>query len=571
MFECQSKNGAEGQNLNGKKRPTWKLVAIVGGGSVLLGVIIFVIVWVSKRLGERPGGYETPVYHERNVEVEDSGSWANEIIDIDPSLPFEVQLPAKFLLPNTLEFMDDADKVAENAFEDKKVFLDSLNEQRKAYKKKYPYSSSYANGMDSLVESRLREKFIKKVMKGNMEDIKSGLETYHWAIKQTNVPAEIPADIKDIKDVEIYRIVRKCLAERVLAEEDKLKLQNILQHPSLAITMTLKSSAYLGRKLEDSTVDEAFATVKKYFTGNAKLKSKFDSHACSVQYFNIYEIFERMDMSRKGMAENFPDALRVMTKLPSELKDEKLVRTDAKESLQTLLENQNIPSLELLKSVKSDEIPSIETIEAALTVLPKDDSLFMAKFARQLTSYVKEVGYKQAEREPANQDWIESLVSYCIKSLMARYVDLVVKTPQDDRITSLSEWKTYINDPYSIANVASLYKSITNLGMDTFHLSDYVDLTTHVKFYKDSDEGTNFCMNSRHLKDLFQYNLPNSYPYNVMREGLFDPNNINCSKAIEHFLAKPKSELSSLDLHFSPSLKTYLSYLREPEKWTKLK
>ena len=167
-----------------------------------------------------------------------------------------------------------------------------------------------------------------------------------------------------------------------------------------------------------------------------------------------------------------PDYSELSKTLPRELHDEHLYRSDVKKLLLELISGHPSPMLE---DVKISQIPSIEKIENAIASagFPREDPLFMAKFTRQLMSYIRDIGYEMVQEKPSMTDWIQNIIDYC-ESLIKKYIKLVQLEPKDPRITNLKEWKAYKNDPYNLDIIRSLYRAVSRTGLDPTSVEWYV-------------------------------------------------------------------------------------------------
>ena len=605
-----------------KKKSNWKPWAIFGGCSLVLGIILFIIIWILKGSGGRlddskertqnygPGGKNRPtdgavddesgknggsstlaknIYitkleslkaRERAKPVTKPTDTSNKsgtdtsstpITDTsstpgtdtsstpgtdDSSAPVTDTSSAPLVDPvseNMLKFPlpknnyppipDEVKSLANNlvmTVDSPKAFADTLSKLRKAvFVPGFKVGLEVESYADSVAEEHLREEFNNiLVSEQNQDVIKSALETYHKVIRQTKAGAKIPNDLKDIKDVEMYQIVRKSITERALSTKDKTRLQDILLGPDNPITMSPESSFFLGRKLTGCTEEEAAATIKAYFTGNEETKDLF-KNLSNIDH-SVTMIFP-FDMNRGELLAMVPPVVELMLQQSVELKDEILYRTDAQALLQELLSNSKS---ELLESINRNEVPSIDSIKAAEAVLPTNDPLFMAKFARYLPTYVRIVGFEHIQTNPENRDAIDDVMKYCRSSLAPRYIGLVNMAPVDPRIINLDEWKNYINNHHDIKCIARLFKAVTDLEIDLGYLINYVRAANRVKTYDDPIPGQQLENATNRLYSLFRFKFPNNHPFNIMREHLFDTNNGDYGSALKNFMAKPIAELT---------------------------
>ena len=401
--------------------------------------------------------------------------------------------------------------------------------------------------VDSMVEKHLGEELKKVIFSDLSKDaIKGALEDYHKVVEKTKAVVHLPKDIKDIKDVEMCRIAWKCIKGGKLDADDKIQLQDILLSPSRSYTIGQDACAFLGRKLAGSTEDEAAATIKTFFTGNEELKETFREYTMFADKLLLRFDF---DENRGQLLAQFPHFTKCINKLPSELKDEVFYRGDVK-ALQGLLESLNRPSSDLLEKIKRKEIPSMgDIIITVETTLPKDDPLFMAKFARLMFAYTSDLGYEQLQVNPQKREEIKQAVDYCRFILIPKYVELLAYVPQDPRITGLSEWNEYVKDPSNITKVGMLFRAISNLGINTDCVVEYASKSALLC------KGTVFQETILLLLRLFQFSFPQDHPYNAMKEGLFDFSNADCRSAKKTFL--DKSDMTSQEQFLSRCLREY--------------
>jgi hypothetical protein len=216
----------------------------------------------------------TPVTDNLNAPITDTSSAPVTDDSKAPLVDSVSENLLKFPLPknNYPPIPDEVKSLANNLVmnvDSPNAFADTLSKLRKAvYVPGFKVGLEVESYADSVAEEHLREEFNNiLVSEQNQDVIKSALETYHKVIRQNKAGAIIPNDLKDIKDVEMYQIVRKSITERTLSTKDKTRLQKILLGPNNPITMSPESSFFLGRKLTGCTEEEAAATIKAYFTG----------------------------------------------------------------------------------------------------------------------------------------------------------------------------------------------------------------------------------------------------------------------------------------------------------------
>ena len=184
----------------------------------------------------------------------------------------EISLPSSFIEPTPDHLSEDVTNVIKNV-DSPAGFENALNElRRKAQPPKSLRESKAPYYADILVEREMRKAVLKNVMEGDEMKIKAALEKYHKTLQQTKAVSKLPSDAKDIKDVELYQIVRKCLIEGTLSASDKTKLEDIFANPEKTYTMRQVSSQYLGLKLRGDSVEDAAATVKAYFSASDQMK-----------------------------------------------------------------------------------------------------------------------------------------------------------------------------------------------------------------------------------------------------------------------------------------------------------
>ena len=184
----------------------------------------------------------------------------------------EILLPSNFIEPTPDNVSEDVGDVIRNV-DNPTDFKNALNKlRRNVQPPEGLLDSKVSYYADNLVENEMRKAVLKNVMEGDQEKIKAALNKYHKAVQQTNAVVELPSDARDIKDVEMYRIVRKCLSEGTLSASDKTELEDILSSPEKTHTMAEHSSQCLGLKLKDDSVEDAAATVKAYFSASDQMK-----------------------------------------------------------------------------------------------------------------------------------------------------------------------------------------------------------------------------------------------------------------------------------------------------------
>ena len=404
----------------------------------------------------------------------------------------EFSLPKEFIMPPPDDLSDEISNVIKNA-DNPTDFKNALNVlRRKAQVPKNLRKIDAANYVDNLVEKEMKRVVLECVMEGDEGKIKAALEKYHKAVLQTKAVVELPRDANDIKDVEMYRIVRKCLSEGTLSASDKAKLEDILSSPEETYTMNSSFSAqFLALKLKGCSEEEAADTVKAYFRGSDQTKKDYETFTWRAWYYMFFENF----YENKGRVASWNSEYSLAkASLPHELRDEHLYRTDVKKLLLELISA--YPS-SLLENVTRDEIPLISTIRTAIASagFPKDDPLFMAKFSRQLVSYIRDVGYKKVQEElnvnnkvqeeDPSIDTIQEIndvLDYC-ESLIIKYVVLVRVEPKDPRVTNLKEWKAYNNDPYNLDIIKRLLKAVSEIGLDPYSVHQYIRHTMRMQYY----------------------------------------------------------------------------------------
>ena len=223
-------------------------------------------------------------------------------------------------------------------------------------------------------------------------------------------------------------------------------------------------------------MEDAAATVKAYFGGSDKMKEEYGTFSW---YAWTFMFFQHFNENKGFLASDNVEYSLARDSLPFELHDEFFYRSDVKKMLLELIDGHPSPMLE---DVKINQIPSIEKIRTAITSagFPRDDPLFMAKFTRQLMSYVRDIGYKMIQKsglEPntkrSMKPEIQKVINYC-ESLMMKYGLLVQLEPKDPRVTSLREWKAYRSDPYNFDVIRSLSRAVSNTGLDPSSVESYV-------------------------------------------------------------------------------------------------
>ena len=413
-----------------------------------------------------------------NVSVIDQNSPENKSEPDSSQSGFS--LPKDFIEPPPGDLSDEIRNVIKNV-EKPADFKNALNElRRKAQPPKTLRKIEAALYADNLVEKEMKKLVLESVMEGGDEKIKAALETYHRAVLQTKAAVELPSNGKDIKDVEMYGIVRKCLSEGTLSASDKTKLEDILSSPEETYTMKANSAQYLALKLKGCSEEEAAGTVKAYFKGSDQTKKdyeKFTLLAWAMMYF------ENFNENKEKTAKRYYSYALLKDSLPHELRDEHLYRTDAKELLLELIGG--YPS-SLLENVKSGEIPLIDTIRSAIASagFPKDNFLFMAKFARQLMTFIRDVGYIKDQEEPSKHTReIKAVIDYC-QHLIKKYVLLVRLKPKDPRVTNLKEWKAYKSDPFNLDIIRNLFNAVPKIGLDPDSVHQYVYENIQMQYYR---------------------------------------------------------------------------------------
>ena len=450
----------EGKKLN------WKLWSIIGGlcGSVFL--TLFIVLAVRNRsTGKKDGVDNRENNFTENDEAQGSraSKTVNKVLHEPGALSLELPLPKDFIEPTPESLLEEVGKVIKSV-DNPTDFESALNGLRgKAQPPKGLHKVKIANYADNLVEREMRRAFLESVVVGDEEKIKFALEKYHKAVLQTKAVIELPSDAKDIKDIEMYQVVRKCLSEGTLSASDKTKLENILLSPEQIFTMVQTASQYLGYKLKRASEQEAAAIVKVYFCGSEEVKAQYESFS----YWGWWAKFPPKTSKSKNRLE-FRCRLSE-TGLPVELQGADLYQSDAKTMLLELI--CGYPST-LLEELKRDGVPSIDTINAAIAGFPQNDPLFMANFSRLLNSFLRDLELEMVVAG-LNTDEIKDVIDHC-DALLAKYVTLVGVEPKDPRITSLQEWRAYKNDPSHIDTIRSLLQSVSSIGLDPYYVHQYV-------------------------------------------------------------------------------------------------
>ena len=484
-----------------------------------------------------------------------AGAESKNIPSKPDSLPIFL-FPKDYHSPSLTKDAKDAIKNMVLNVDDPDAFFQNLSELKRIVKvPDVPFGLKAESYAETLAEEYLLKEFKNVVVSDvSQEEINSALEVYHNVVEKTKAVAQLPKDVNMIKDVEMCRIAWKCIKEEKLSAEDKIKLQNILLSPQKSHIIPQKSSLFLGRKLLVLSEEEAAATVRAYFTRERKLKADFEEYS---------DIADALNKPKKVNIKNYTTLLltihaELINRLPLELKDEVLFRTDAKGSLHELVGG--FQGLELSDCVDRNEVPSRKAMEAAINspTFPKDNLLYMAKFARQLLAYIEDVERQHLEANTQiDEARLSEALRYC-ELLLHKYTDMERVAPQDPRITELKEWKEYVRTPYSITLAAKLYKAISDLSIDPVCIFDYVQNSC---FVKSRDFGTLTDERPIHLLYLFRLKFDQKeHPYTIMREALFDMKNDDCRKAYESFLAKAKSELTQQESTLRDSVRIYLDY-----------
>ena len=393
---------------------------------------------------------------------------------------FTFSLPNGFIEPTPKYLSEYVGNVIKNVDNptDFKNALNGLRRKAKApvnlRKSMVPY---YA---DMLVEKEMRKAVLENVMEGDEEKIRAALGKYYRSVLQTKAVSELPSDAKDIKDVEMYRIARKCLLKGTLSASDKTKLEDILWSPEKTYTMGKYSSLCLGLKLKGDSVKDAAATVMAYFSGSDQLKEDYGFLSWHTDRFMFPVYFYQ---SREYMISGRSEYSLFRESLPHELHDEFFYRDDVKEMLLELIRGH--PS-NMLEDVKKYKLPLYSKIEKAITSagFPRDDPLFMAKFSLQLWRYAGDVAYKMIQKTPGRDVYyIEKIMKYC-ESLMVKHITLVQLEPKDPRITNLMEWRAYKDDTYNLGLIINLSQAVSKAGIDPTSVEEYVYQTIEMQDLK---------------------------------------------------------------------------------------
>ena len=193
---------------------------------------------------------ELPTMTDSDSLVESDASGINSNSQENAS-QFAFSLPNGFIEPTPKylsEYVGNLIKNVDNPTDFKNA-LNGLRRKAKApvnmSKSKVPY---YA---DILVEKEMRKAVLENVMEGDEEKIRAALGKYYRSVLQTKAVSELPSDARDIKDVEMYRIARKCLLKGTLSSSDKTKLEDILWEPGENVHHGQILIALLGAKTQE--------------------------------------------------------------------------------------------------------------------------------------------------------------------------------------------------------------------------------------------------------------------------------------------------------------------------------
>ena len=450
-------------------------------------------------------------------------------IEPSTSLPVSIPFPISVISPISDETKKDIMEVTKH-INDPAAFSAALIELKRiagSYNTNLKGLEKENHG-DNLVEKYMRIEVLNQVLKGDSQATTQALEAYHKAVQQTKAVAILPLDVKNIKEINLYEIVRKCVNEGTLSLADKVKLQDILLSPTKLFTFNVEEAMFLGRKIEGSSAEEAVNTIKTFFTGPDEVKKMFKKY---VSFCIASTEYAEHDENEEALHLNSPEYLEFLKELPSELKDENFKRTDVKESLLKVLAAS--PALDLTKIIERDELPTIASIKATIASFPADDLHLLGYFAKRLIAYVRVTGQARKTAQKNGSD----LKNFCL-FLLLKHVYRAQFTPEDTRITNLVEWKAYLDNPYSCNTMAKLFKAVSDMGIDPDCLHQYVMKTLHMGYLQVHDYGPHF---PSILLALFRFSFKDQpeHPYYKMREALFDLSNEACRKAIEAYISNP--------------------------------